>query len=1149
LSVCGWAVSCSDDTSPPDDETDAASADESDSADSDTEDADTGSDDVADATDSSDSADSSDARDTSDAADASDADSEVFEPIILDAIEGDPDDSASENVPLIWFPAPEEDDWDITDIYSISVTEALIAIAEDATVAEINELLTEYDARIVGALPGGRVHLWELPFEEVVEMTTFIDELAQDPAIDEALLEFGVGTDALPPTDVDPTRWEWDVPDYPAGPADHGNWGLELIRAPQMWNFDDYATRERSGTSIDVGVVDSGFTDNANGLQQSTHPAFQRPSGGGAFLSFASLPGGNQMDEQEHGTFVAGVIGASWVDGAAVTGIDPWVNHIHGRGIVWRSWDHTSWGRQLSLIARLISTQPNIRAINNSYGFSKIYARADRFHGEIGSRDGSFQPANRPFGQANADGIIAGMTSGDLSFREFGVDTDNDNTADRGFDLDGDGDDDTWSEVMNFYGNVFRLQLDSNNSGGKVFIVASAGNAGQHYQSVDNSPMGNLAFRHGGRWLSVESVNSENRTSSFSSRGASIAAPGECVRSTELLDLDRNYDSSDCDHTDTGDASYATNSGTSFAAPHVSGLIAALYHLDPELSLAQVRQLITQESSTQSSPGARRIDAFAAAIAIDTIRGDDTLQLALVDVDDGTPDGNQRIDDSSGRQEDHERILTDGNRRGDGLVSMADFRAFRDAQLAALEEGDELLLGTVLFDGEETHFKHDYNFDGCVGDQPVNPPHPGGVIPTPSDCSNAPGESVFSRYDFNGNGRLDHETSDYNGNDWRDIDVLADLWVEGSDDLTEGWLAADLPGLLPRPDGSGGSADLIIRTREPVGVDEDYDEVRITVDRTRGERSLLSNDEELIWTVPAGSGVGVHAMAYNSGAEVEALCPERGDDGSLNKGEDRRVYLVPCGESGARHTEDGVVAAHSYGPESFATRAETLESGSATALSIDCPELEVGDHCNYHRKLPNAYARGTISATITRNSATQYTIEASTFLNPIPAPLLSPPEGGPGCGGKYEEDPDRFVWCQSWTEVPVELQVNLQTAFDGNTTLGVRCHGTAETTVDEAGVLTGWTDPFFEMAASYGDASIGVIGEMGHCLNLNYATHDDEFVFDRTESIAPDPSFRANRSVQLRLRSTAYAAHWVHTETNRYTQSLDASVQIVVQAE
>ena len=99
-----------------------------------------------------------------------------------------------------------------------------------------------------------------------------------------------------------------------------------------------------------------------------------------------------------------------------------------------------------------------------------------------------------------------------------------------------------------------------------VVLVASAGNSGDE-----------LGYPAGNHYtIAVGAVNSADRLASFSSTGASLdlVAPGVNILSTRL------------------DNRYASGSGTSFSAPHISGLVALILSRRPDLSPHSVRNLL-----------------------------------------------------------------------------------------------------------------------------------------------------------------------------------------------------------------------------------------------------------------------------------------------------------------------------------------------------------------------------------------------------------------------------------------------------------------------------------------------------------------------------------------------------------------------------
>ena len=321
--------------------------------------------------------------------------------------------------------------------------------------------------------------------------------------------------------------------------------------------------------------------------------------------------------------------------------------------------------------------------------------------------------------------------------------------------------------------------------------------------------------------------------SGFTNLGGHLGAPGSGIMSTVL-----------------GDA-FALKSGTSMAAPEVTGLIAYLYALDPSLpaptlTANPVLDLLLQ-TAIPVSGGAPRIDAFGAVAAL----GDSVLKQ-LVDLDDGTLDGNQRID-ALGQQ-------VSQDLRGDGLVDMADFRRFRDAVLQV--EASPLL----DLDGPSTDPKRDLNQDASV-----DPPA---------------AEAVYARADFNGSGRVERAATAVVGGPFGSTPV-SDLEVLQRYFSDPHYQAAQLEGLFD-------SGDLIIDAtscRLVPGATAIASQVapagQLLPLETRGH---LVTDEVQEYTLPldpVGYGVLVYATDANGqvlGRDTVTVQPTLGGDQYLSPG-------------------------------------------------------------------------------------------------------------------------------------------------------------------------------------------------------------------------------------------------------------------------
>jgi hypothetical protein len=135
-----------------------------------------------------------------------------------------------------------------------------------------------------------------------------------------------------------------------------------------------------------------------------------------------------------------------------------------------------------------------------------------------------------------------------------------------------------------------------------VLLVAAAGNT----RRVDNAVIYPAAYPE---VIAVSATDEADRVPDFSQRHpyVELSAPGVRIVSTFWRD--------------SGYGSYVSSSGTSDAAPHVSGVAALLWSVNPELTSSQVRGILTEYADDLGAPGrdelygAGRVNAYRAVEA------------------------------------------------------------------------------------------------------------------------------------------------------------------------------------------------------------------------------------------------------------------------------------------------------------------------------------------------------------------------------------------------------------------------------------------------------------------------------------------------------------------------------------------------------
>jgi len=708
------------------------------------------------------------------------------------------------SIPPIDIPAGLSDDF-VPDTridglgLRVSLTQINVMFSDDATISIANSLVNAVGGRVIGTIPEINHVLISLPYPgtfsnldhalcilrasphvwiaaedtEISGNTLAAPSSASDPAV--------VGLSANCPAGLAPANpWRYNFPPSTGANTD-GNWGLEAIRAPQLWNMNDTVHRTGNLLQAKTGVLDLGFNDTEPpgvgpgfppaGNGSSNHPGMDLP-GLRTFIwvSTGAAPEFVRGAEvNSHGQHVAGIIGARFNDASGVEGINPFAERgggfdPHFIGVSIRPFVLPGGGAEANLRAAFSSVLsdlssmsnrwPDLAALNLSLGYNwHTNANID---------------TNVAAGAAARNVVIAhGIFARLVYFRHPSI----------------------------LYVSAAGNDSQSGVCGGAPLVVfpneqpalyASPFN----YASLAPAPPFLPAFGPAANGIVVESVdavvgnpaarphNWQYSKSDFSNVGGHVSAPGGRILSTVGTNLPGGPIG--------GFADYETFDGTSMATPHVTGLITYLKTLESNLTPAQLRSLVTdarfrrtaviqagEAPGPDGAPAAVRgmIDAFCSVMGIDLLMANKVMQLYLCDVDDGSDyDGNARVDNddennNNNRAEAYEvaappGVNTGDGRRGGGLINMKDFRAFRDAWLQAQVRDGNIPAANVSLDGPATHFKKDLNFDGCVqGEGVAAPVHPGSLISralVAADCGpNTPRESWYPRYDFNGDGTLE----------------------------------------------------------------------------------------------------------------------------------------------------------------------------------------------------------------------------------------------------------------------------------------------------------------------------------------------------------------------------------------------------------
>jgi subtilisin family serine protease len=528
----------------------------------------------------------------------------------------------------------------------------------DTTVAQANDLLAAIGGQIIGGVPGSAgvaegILYVRVPTTSHGDMDALIARLGADPRVSVAVQDSILEADEISAPSAVPQGWTWET--SPAG----GNWGIEAVRAPQLWNLNR-AVR-KTGRTANTGVLDTGFLTGHADLAYALNLSKGTPSA---------------IDAQ-HGTHVAGTIAATHnkTNGAGVDGVNPFAELVVQPLTMDEGWG--GWG-----LYTFLDNISGLQVVNVSLGHN-WYQRSPPVDPAL--------PKHAKTRKLVADQAKIFMT---------------------------------WQTIRKLNGKHIPL------------IVGAAGNdsgnpnlGGVDVEAKWSSPW-NYAAIVGGvdNVIVVEAVQLDPgggmSRAWFSDLNGHVSAPGRNVCSTSPLTGAPNE--FPCGP---AGAQYVLMSGTSMAAPHVAGLAGYLMSLDPSLTPSEVRGLLMSTAQPVGGGASPVVDGFAAALAIDGLRGNSAILKRLLDIDDGTSDGSLRlVCGASCSAFEAEDADGDGG-VGDGVIDMSDFRRWRDWYL--LTTGSPL----VSLDGDAAHAKRDVNGNGVV------------------EAHNL--EGTYPRGDFNGDGVLD----------------------------------------------------------------------------------------------------------------------------------------------------------------------------------------------------------------------------------------------------------------------------------------------------------------------------------------------------------------------------------------------------------
>lgn len=487
-----------------------------------------------------------------------------------------------------YYPSSEENIAPVEDSGLFFVNnEILVMLESEEQRPQLENALAEIGGEIVGELP--LVAQYQVLLDEPRtsnDMEALCAELEKTEGVESASLNYAFELDEeYYPNDK---KWQDKWGDIPAGI----NWGVEAIDAPEAWEHRD------DMEIVNIGVFDCMFNVSHEDLEFAEDPF-------GNILALNAVKKGD-LEWSSHGNHVAGTIAAGFDNQVGISGIAVRSN-LYGvsyKGLCRTGCSSIQW---MNAGLYYLIAEKDCSAINMSFGHDSMAFNASR---ECNAAINDLNLINTSIsnllerlidqGKQFVVCVAAGNQNeennssfwGNNKYQYFLKDPDDTNYP---YDYirysdylnyleSGEEDDNSIYERYRNQKSTIKKRLISGNVDAVNEIVAGIENQKVAERIIVVGAVENTgSHKEGGfLWFGGTEVHDGYAVTSYSQCGSrvDVVAPGEDIYSTVK----------------TG---YGKKGGTSMAAPHVSGVAAMIFSLDPDIKGERVKEII-KESATGS---------------------------------------------------------------------------------------------------------------------------------------------------------------------------------------------------------------------------------------------------------------------------------------------------------------------------------------------------------------------------------------------------------------------------------------------------------------------------------------------------------------------------------------------------------------------
>lgn len=399
---------------------------------------------------------------------------------------------------------PEPEDYAYTEDGIGYINNVILVYFEDGVSdSEKEEIVDQADGKVIGQIDTLNQYQIQVETKSYEELRNLCASIEASEAVTMAVVDYTMETDIMETYTMVYYPGEGYSDDWNEESPNGQNWGQEAVHAPQAWA---YRTKL---SPVNVAVVDNGFDTGHEDLQQN--------------LSIASGQDSSNT-AMDHGTEVAGIIGADFDNDKGISGIAP---NASVKGYPLGTGNNGSVTTSTTTASVVNAVKDGAKVVNLSRGSSSLL----KYNGDQNAFDAWGKTASLEVSRLMDQGydFLIVQSAGNGNHSGVGVDA--------------------------RFNNMFCSITEQNCYTDKHSYAEIIG----HVIVVGN------AYYNGSGFMQAASSNGGDRVT--------ICAPGQGIYSTSV-------------------GGYNTASGTSLAAPFVSGTAAMVWGANPSLKASDVKEIL-----------------------------------------------------------------------------------------------------------------------------------------------------------------------------------------------------------------------------------------------------------------------------------------------------------------------------------------------------------------------------------------------------------------------------------------------------------------------------------------------------------------------------------------------------------------------------